>query len=62
MLQVEILITAPPIVIMLSKSPLVAEYDTSSVKVIWCGGAPLGAETTGEVLRRLVNKTNYKSE
>lgn len=38
---------------MLSKSQLVDKYDLSSLKVIWCGAAPLSKEIENDVQRRL---------
>jgi len=35
---------SPPLVVALAKSDLVAKYDLSSLRVIGCGGAPLGKE------------------
>jgi acyl-CoA synthetase (AMP-forming)/AMP-acid ligase II len=34
----------PPIVLALAKHPLVAQYNLSSIRSIWSGAAPLGAE------------------
>ena len=35
------LLAVPPLVVMLSKSPIVKNYDVTSVEYIYCGGAPL---------------------
>ena len=43
----------PPIVVLLSKSPIVDKYDLSSVKVAFSGAAPLDAETAHTVSRRI---------
>jgi acyl-CoA synthetase (AMP-forming)/AMP-acid ligase II len=43
----------PPIVIALAKSPVVAQYDISSVRMVMSGAAPLGAEIQQEAARRL---------
>jgi acyl-CoA synthetase (AMP-forming)/AMP-acid ligase II len=43
----------PPIVLALSKSPLVDSYDLSSLHTIFSGAAPLGAELAGECSARL---------
>ena len=43
----------PPIVLGLAKSPLVDEYDLSSMRRIVCGAAPLGAELTEEAAARM---------
>ncbi|KAF9763892.1 hypothetical protein IL306_002964 [Fusarium sp. DS 682] len=38
------LVFAPPVVSMFVKSPLVCQYDLSSVKFLTCGAAPLQAD------------------
>lgn len=43
----------PPIVLALAKHPLVDSYDTSSIKVIFSGAAPLSAELGEECAERL---------
>ena len=43
----------PPIVLALSKSPLVDAYDLSALKTIFSGAAPLGAEQVRECTERL---------
>ena len=44
--------TAPPIVVMLAKRPETKDYDLSSLKVIFCGAAPLKSELQNEVSKR----------
>lgn len=39
--------------VLLSKSKLVEKYNLSSLKVIWCGAAPLSREIENDVIRRL---------
>lgn len=43
----------PPIVLGLAKHPLVDKYDISTVKRIFCGAAPLGAELGAEAAERI---------
>jgi acyl-CoA synthetase (AMP-forming)/AMP-acid ligase II len=43
----------PPIVLALVKNPAVAAYDLSSLRMIFCGAAPLGAELSRECAERL---------
>jgi 4-coumarate--CoA ligase len=43
----------PPIVLALAKHPLVDQYDLSSLKRVFSGAAPLGAEVAGEASRRI---------
>lgn len=43
----------PPIVLGLAKSPLVDQYDVSSLRKILSGAAPLGIELTQEVTERI---------
>ncbi|KFY86640.1 hypothetical protein V500_07503 [Pseudogymnoascus sp. VKM F-4518 (FW-2643)] len=42
----------PPIILHLAKSPLVDEYDISSLKMVMCGAAPLTQELTEELYQR----------
>lgn len=52
--------TAPPIVLSLAKSPLCSKYDLSSVRDIVCGTAPLAAETSEQVEKKLwPNKESF---
>ncbi|MGA1838716.1 AMP-binding protein [Herbiconiux sp. 11R-BC] len=44
---------APPIAVALAKHPLVADYDLSSVKVIFSGAAPLDRELAAAVAERI---------
>jgi acyl-CoA synthetase (AMP-forming)/AMP-acid ligase II len=43
----------PPIVLALSKNPLVDNYDLSKLKTIFCGAAPLGEQQTRACMQRL---------
>lgn len=43
----------PPIVLGLAKAPIVNDYDLSSLKQIFSGAAPLGAELAGEAAARV---------
>ncbi|MBA3515298.1 MAG: 4-coumarate--CoA ligase family protein [Pyrinomonadaceae bacterium] len=43
----------PPIVLALSKSPLVENYDLSSLRTIFCGAAPLDENLTRACMERL---------
>jgi len=43
----------PPMVLALAKHPLVAEYDLSSLKMVFSGAAPLGAELAEEAAARI---------
>jgi acyl-CoA synthetase (AMP-forming)/AMP-acid ligase II len=43
----------PPIVLALAKSPLVDNYDLSSVKMFFSGAAPLGVDLSNECMRRI---------
>ncbi|KAI2473128.1 acetyl-CoA synthetase-like protein [Annulohypoxylon bovei var. microspora] len=49
--RIDILIAVPPIVVALAKSPLSRKYDLSSIEIIGCGAAPLGAEISEEVAK-----------
>ena len=43
----------PPVVLGLAKSPLVDQFDLSSVRTIFCGAAPLGKELSIEACDRI---------
>src|SRR5438309_377581 len=43
----------PPIVLKLAKDPVVDNYDLSSLKMIFSGAAPLGAELSRECMQRI---------
>ncbi|BAN02139.1 AMP-binding protein [Ilumatobacter coccineus] len=43
----------PPIILGLAKAPIVGDYDTSSIRQIFSGAAPLGAELAAEAAARL---------
>ncbi|EJD52431.1 acetyl-CoA synthetase-like protein [Auricularia subglabra TFB-10046 SS5] len=43
---------APPVALLLAKSPLVDQYDLSTIKRAICGGAPLGADIIQQVYKR----------
>ncbi|KAI1047034.1 hypothetical protein LB505_013705 [Fusarium chuoi] len=58
--KVTSLIFAPPVVSMLVKSPLVCQYDLSSVKFLVCGAAPLQADVEKR-LEALFSKTGARS-
>ena len=51
--RIELAHVAPPIVVALAKHPSVANYDLSALKWLFSGAAPLGAEVTETVERRL---------
>lgn len=42
----------PPLMVFLAKNPIVDNYDVSSLKVIWCGAAPLSKELEDSVQKR----------
>lgn len=44
---------APPLMVFLAKSPIVDEYDLSSLKIIWCGAAALSKELEQQVIDRI---------
>ncbi|OZJ04010.1 hypothetical protein BZG36_03622 [Bifiguratus adelaidae] len=41
----------PPIAVLLAKSPVVKNYDLSSIQMFWSGAAPLSAELSADVRR-----------
>ncbi|KAJ3659979.1 hypothetical protein Zmor_011639 [Zophobas morio] len=51
--QIESLWVVPPIVVFLAKSPLVENYDLSSIKDIVCGAAPLSKDIEESLKQRL---------
>ena len=44
---------APPIILALAKSPVVERYDVSRLRVVVCGGAPLGPEVAQACRERI---------
>ncbi|KAG5667503.1 hypothetical protein PVAND_015482 [Polypedilum vanderplanki] len=55
--KVNVLTVVPPIMLLLAKSPLVDEYDLSSILEIGCGAAHLSSEVEEQVRNRLKNVT-----
>ncbi|KAI8073136.1 hypothetical protein BC940DRAFT_267815 [Gongronella butleri] len=51
--KVTIATTVPPIAVQLAKSPLVLNYDISSIRIVTSGGAPLGKDHIQELQKRL---------
>nr|CAD7587074.1 unnamed protein product [Timema genevievae] len=51
--KVSFLSLVPTLMVFLAKSPLVDQYDLSSLKEIWCGAAPLGPDIQARVTARL---------
>ena len=51
--QATALFIVPPIALQLARSPLVLKFDLSSVRLIWCGAAPLGKDLQAELSKRL---------
>lgn len=55
--KITYLALVPPIAVLLIKSPLVSQYDISSIKFLLCGAAPLGKETSMQ-LEKLFQANN----
>ncbi|CAG9134687.1 unnamed protein product [Plutella xylostella] len=53
--KISVLFLVPPILVLLSKSQILKNYDVTSVTQINCGAAPLDVETIDEVKRRFPN-------
>lgn len=51
--QVTLSHIVPPIVLQLVRDPIVTDYDLSSLKMIFSGAAPLGAELSRECMQRV---------
>lgn len=51
--KVNYMFLVPPLMVYLAKSPLVPDYDLSSVKVVWSGAAPLSKEVEDAVKNRI---------
>lgn len=51
--QIPVLTLVPPLMVFLAKHPLVEKYNLSSVKLIWCGAAPLSRNVELAVKKRL---------
>ncbi|CAB3240784.1 unnamed protein product [Arctia plantaginis] len=50
-----LLLVVPPLVVMLTKSSIIQNYDTTSVELMYCGGAPLDLAVMLETKRRFPN-------
>jgi acyl-CoA synthetase (AMP-forming)/AMP-acid ligase II len=48
-----ILPLVPPVVLGMAKSPAVSQFDLSSVRLVFCGAAPLGEDTARELATKL---------
>ena len=51
--QIRFLPVSPPLIVFLTKSPLVKDYDLSSVKALQSGAAPLGQLTEKQAMKLL---------
>ncbi|KAJ9086848.1 hypothetical protein DSO57_1039293 [Entomophthora muscae] len=51
--KIELLCLAPPVILLLAKSPLVENYNLSSIKYIMSGAAPLPVDVGKAAMRRL---------
>lgn len=47
---------APPTMVFLAKHPMVDKYDLSSLKILYCGAAPLGREVEDQIKQRYFSK------
>lgn len=52
-LQITVAPIVPPIVVFLSKHPLVGKFDVSSLKDVISAAAPLGKDTQSALMQRL---------
>ena len=51
--RVTVAVVVPPIVLAMARHPAVARHDLSSLRLVGCGAAPLGAELQQECARRI---------
>jgi acyl-CoA synthetase (AMP-forming)/AMP-acid ligase II len=51
--RIQRLFIAPPVAIALAKHPMIDQFDLSSLKVVMSAAAPLGADVSGAVAKRL---------
>jgi 4-coumarate--CoA ligase len=54
--KVDVILIVPPVAVLLAKSPLVRDYDLSSLRAVFCGAAPLGKDVHALVEKRLSTK------
>ena len=47
-LQITLAHLVPPLIVFMAKSPMCSKYDVSSIRLVVCGAAPLGADITAE--------------
>jgi 4-coumarate--CoA ligase len=57
--KVSYLLLVPPVAVLLIKSPLLSQYDLSSIKFLLCGAAPLGSDTSTQ-LEKLFQANNVR--
>ncbi|KAN0000422.1 hypothetical protein ACTFIZ_000871 [Dictyostelium cf. discoideum] len=58
--KVAISFIVPPIAIMLAKSPIVDNFDLSSLRILFCGAAPLGSEVEDLIKERFKGRLIIK--
>ncbi|XP_065167086.1 luciferin 4-monooxygenase-like [Atheta coriaria] len=58
--KISTLPVVPPVVIILSKTPLASKYNLTSVHTIICGAAPLSAETEAAILKVFKTQISVK--
>ncbi|KAF8345975.1 AMP binding protein [Amanita rubescens] len=59
--KIAIALVVPPVLVLLSRHPIVDKYDMSSLEVLFSGAAPLGAALSTAVIKRLLAKRNGKT-
>jgi hypothetical protein len=60
LLQGSFLHVVPPMILFLAKHPMVSGYDLDSVKTLFTGAAPVGAQSVEQVVSRLSSKPTFR--
>ena len=58
--RITYLLVVPPVAVLLIKSPLLSNYDLSSVKFLLSGAAPLGGDTSEQLEKLFANGTRTR--
>lgn len=53
--KISMMPVSPPLVVALAKSELVNKYDLSSLRILGCGGAPLGEQVADNFKAKFPN-------
>ena len=58
--QVIVAPVLPPVALMMAKSPIIEQYDLSSMEEIFCAAAPFGGGLVKELKKRFPNLKRFR--